>query len=177
MTGPQAPPGREHRPGVGTEAAGEQTRGGKSLNVTVTPAAHTDGLLARGRFLTPCMAAYGVPPADCSLNEAGYPATRAVQEQISALIVAAEARTAVSITSRRKPAKAEVVCARPSCRNLFTPRRKDQRTVRHGPVPAVVVEAATHQKCHSCSAPGSQGRGHRKPRICPSVSGGCIGQL
>ena len=38
MTGhrPQAPPGKEHRPGVGTEAATEQTGGGKSLDVKLT---------------------------------------------------------------------------------------------------------------------------------------------
>ena len=78
-------------------------------------------------FATPCMATHGIEPVVCTLDKNGLPSV-AVQEMVSTLIVAAEARTAVAIIPRRKSAKTEVVCARPSCRNQFTPRRKDQHT-------------------------------------------------
>src|SRR5204863_3103776 len=80
----------------------------------------------RGTFSTPCMTALGVRAVDCTLNEIRYPLDVVQQERISALIVAAEAK---ALKRKTKSAKgAEVVCARPSCRNRFTPRRRDQHT-------------------------------------------------
>jgi hypothetical protein len=93
--------------------------GGKKLDTKVTP--------SRGQFLTPAMSELAIPAVDCFLSKDGLPSI-AVQEAVSRLIVAAEARTAVYFFPRRKPAKAEMVCARPSCRNQFTPRRRDQHT-------------------------------------------------
>ena len=70
------------------------------------------------------MAAYGIEAVECVLNEAGYPAEIAVQEQISFFIIATEAKTTSSPPTR----SVEKKCARSSCRNQFTPRRRDQHT-------------------------------------------------
>jgi hypothetical protein len=79
--------------------------------------------LTVAEFVTPAMVALGIRPVKVELYEPGYPPVD-VQEIISAKIVAAEEATA------KKPAKpaAEVKCARPSCRNMFVRRRRDQHT-------------------------------------------------
>jgi hypothetical protein len=56
---------------------------------------------------------------DYLLSQLGYPPVE-VQEAISRKIIAAEARRPVT--------GPELKCARPSCRNKFVPRRRDQRT-------------------------------------------------
>jgi hypothetical protein len=119
VTGPQAPPGKRIGPAWEPDRIGA-SGSGKKLDTKVTP--------TRGQFLTPAMAALGIPAVDCMLDKAiGYP-NASIQELISAEIVAAEARAAVSSSPGRKLAKAGVVCARPSCRNQFVPRRHDQHT-------------------------------------------------
>jgi hypothetical protein len=113
-----SPPGKRIGPAWEPDRIGA-SGGGKKLDTTVTP--------RRGQFLTPAMAELSIEAVDCVLNGAGYP-DPSIQEMVSALIVAAETRSVVRITPRRNSAKAEVVCARPSCRNQFISRRRDQHT-------------------------------------------------
>lgn len=108
MTGPQAPPGKNQRPGRVTGAPTED-RGSKSLDVKLA------------RFRTPVMARLGVAAVECVLSEVGYPGA-VVQDEIARKIVLAEQ------VSAPKPARAEIKCGRPGCGNRYMPHRRDQVT-------------------------------------------------
>lgn len=94
-----------------------------------TAAKRPGNRLLRGQFITPSMAAYGVEPVACDLDEAGLPSV-AIQERISALIIATAARTAVSFSPRGKPRtkpKPRLLARCDECGKTFQAARKDQR--------------------------------------------------
>jgi hypothetical protein len=104
-----------------------------------TAAKRPGNRLLRGQFITPSMAAYGVEPVACDLDEAGLPSV-AIQERISALIIATAARTAVSFSPRGKPRtkpKPRLLARCDECGKTFQAARKD-----HGFAPAANASSA-----------------------------------